>query len=373
MGRTHKTPYADGHHRRKIEELRSFVLWLAREGVTGYIGEVGWSNGTGRPQDDRVPLWDDLAEAWYRAADAANLWATNWGVSERQLFGGFHLSSYRSVGDGTTRALSIAGRQASVIERHPETPWYRRGVNISSAEEIAAGFHSGNPGDYQPTTGSTGWWYFSQASLDYLFSRGVRTVRLPFRWERVQPTLGAAFDATLLSYLTDCIARCAAAGLKVILDNHNGAGFYNGTTTEAKLGGGVLTREHLADFWTRMSAAMKADATRDATVIAFDLMNEPNGMAAGAFASAAKQWEDASQHVVSALRTAGETRLLMVPGYNFSNARVWVQEHPRKWITDTTNNHRYTAHHYFPRFGDGQFNAGYTQEIANAALDGWYA
>ena len=60
--------------------------------------------------------WNALGEQWYRWADAANLWVTAWCVDEHQLWGGFWLSVYVSVGDGTTRWFYEATRSDGAHE-----------------------------------------------------------------------------------------------------------------------------------------------------------------------------------------------------------------------------------------------------------------
>src|SRR6266702_2200028 len=41
----------------------------------------------------------------------------------------------------------------------------------------------------------TDYFYPSTATIDYFIAEGMNTFRLPFLWERLQPALGAEFDA----------------------------------------------------------------------------------------------------------------------------------------------------------------------------------
>jgi endoglucanase len=75
-------------------------------------------------------------------------------------------------------------------------------------------------GTYPGTAGST--YYVPTASeLNYYAGKGLKLVRLPFAWERVQPTLGGALDPTYLGYINGVVAAAAAANVSIILDVHN--------------------------------------------------------------------------------------------------------------------------------------------------------
>ena len=71
--------------------------------------------------------------------------------------------------------------------------------------------------------GSEGTNFFAptaQSFLDYA-AAGFKVVRLPYFIERLQPTIGQAFDATYKAYIDQAITDAATAGLKVILEPHN--------------------------------------------------------------------------------------------------------------------------------------------------------
>jgi hypothetical protein len=471
---------------REYDNLKVFTSWLAREGVKGYIGEINWPNNRQRSFNDEAQ-WNTLGEKWYQWADAANLWVTMWCVDEWQQWGGFWLTTYVSVGDGQTRPISQPLVQAPIYEGHPATAAYERGINVSGAERWEDGINSNsNRGTYDVL-----YWYASQQTMDYLASRGNRIIRLPFRWERIQPTLGGALNTFELTQLKSCIARAAQAGLRVILDLHNYAGYHlsvgkttieaesmtlegnskvsassaasggqeialyangaagsapytgsisqialtarqsacgteparasvyvdgsrvatldidstsyatrsaavsvgsgshtirvafendftSGTTCdrnlyvdklditpqanasrEYKLGSSRLPASYLYDVWRRLSNNFKSDSA----VVAYDIMNEPVNMPAAGYASPQKAWESYSQGVVNTIRNNGDNKLIMVPGYHWSLARLWEYHHPRRWISDPANNHMYEAHHYFDE-GSGRYDRSYDEAVA---------
>jgi len=135
------------------------------------------------------------------------------------------------------------------------------GVNAAGGE-----FGSVFPGTYD-----TDYHYNSLASYTYLASRGHKLVRVPFRWERIQHTLGGVLDTSELTRLQQATAQANAAGLRVILDLHNYARYNDGT--DLILGSDDLTQAHLVDVWTKLSTAFKTGYD-----VGYSIMNEPHDM-----------------------------------------------------------------------------------------------
>jgi hypothetical protein len=361
----------DAVQHQAYDDLKVFTDWLAREGDRGYIGEVNWPNDERRGFGDEAQ-WNALGEKWYGWADAANLWTTMWCVDEWQRWGGFWLTTYVSVGDGETRPISKPMAQAPVYEAHLSTPSYWRGINVSGAERWEDGLYTNsNSGTY-----GVDYWYASQKTMDYLASRGTKIIRLPFRWERIQPTLGESLRSSELTRLRACVDQAANAGLKVILDLHNYAEYWvrgSGGPVALRLGSSRLPRSSFSNVWRRLSNNFK----RNPTIIAYDLMNEPNvhgGIPSAGYPSPPEAWEAATQSAVNAIRNNGDNKLLMIPGY--AHIDDWSEMHPNKWIDDPADNHMYTAHQYFdpyrgPGTGGGKYRYSYDDENAYLPQEGY--
>jgi aryl-phospho-beta-D-glucosidase BglC (GH1 family) len=353
------TDNADALQARVRAELAVFTGWLQANGVQGYIGEVGW------PNNADTAAWNALASKWYADAAAAGLWTTAWSAGE--WWGcGYKLSVYVwstcSTMDGS---LNTARSQAAVIEAQASAD--RRGLNMSGADfgtpgplDATASFSNANPGTY-----NTAYHFDTQASYSYVASRGINLVRLPVRWERVQPTLGGALNAAEVQRIADAVARAGAAGMRVILDIHNYGAYWLSDGTQGvrrAIGSPEVTVDHFATLWRLLSGSFKANTG----VLGYGLMNEPVGMAGGPVA-----WEQASQAAVAAIRQNGDAKLVLVPGYNWSGAQQWTSQHPRAWIADA--NVRYEAHHYFDRDNSGAYLNSYAAEVANAEARGYVA
>lgn len=163
-------------------------------------------------------------------------------------------------------------------------------------------------------------------------SAGLNTYRLPFWWERLQPASRAELDAAELALLRTTVQAYSAYG-HVILDLHN----------FGRYGGGVVTgpqpANDLADFWVRLLGAMP-----DSDRIIVGLMNEPHDIDAAT-------WAAEAQRAVSAIRAAGHSNLILVPGTNWSGAHSWNDGSPSNAtalasLRDPLNNLAFEAHQY---------------------------
>jgi endoglucanase len=235
------------------------------------------------------------------------------------------------------------------------TTLVRRGVASSGGEF--------SPGTLPGTYGTT-YHYDSAGTLTYLAARGHKAVRLALQWERIQRSLSGALDATEMGRVDTYITNAAAAGLGVILDVHNYARYNSGAGAVALGSAGGPTQADLVDLWTRLSARYAGNAG----VIGYGLMNEPHDLTGGA-----AQWEAASQACVSAIRAAGDTTTLLVPGYSFAGAQTWTTNHAAGWITDPAGAFLYEAHHYWDGNHSGTYTSTYATEVVAAETAGWTA
>ena len=323
-----------------------------------------------RPDDvmGDAARWNALADRWFEQADRADLWVTVWATGE--WWGtSYQLAAYeRSSPSGP---VDRPDTQAAVIERHATTPRYLRGIDGAGGEfgapavDGTSGFSNANPGGY-----GQAYHYDQQATFDYLASRGIKVVRIPFRWERLQRRLRAPLDSGELSRLKAVVARAGRAGLEVILDMHNYGGYYlsaGGQGVRRTIGSAECSIPDFADVWRRISEAFRGDPT----VIGYGLMNEPAEMASAGSLSPAVVWQRASQAALDAIRASGDHKVIMVAGYFWSSIPQWLKWNPRPWIHDPENNYRYEGHHYWDPDGSGTYGASYASDVADAAARGF--
>ncbi|MDQ4143119.1 MAG: glycoside hydrolase family 5 protein [Actinomycetota bacterium] len=356
----------DALERRVVDELDRFTAWLDDNNSRGYVGEVGWPDAS----SGDASKWNALAERWFGRADAADLWVTGWATGE--WWGDdYDLSIYENrIGDSES-GVESANTQASVFEAHPSGPGYGRGVTVNGGEfgspiiRQTSKFSNENPGRYQ-----TRYHYDWQHTFDYLGRRGIDHVRIPFRWERLQPRLGGLLDEDEVRRLKATIGRAREAGIDVILDMHNYGAYYLDDGTQGvrrTIGSKQVTIAHFADVWRRISGTF-GDVEG---VIGYALMAEPYGMPSRKKMSPAEVWERASRQALSAIRSTGDETLVSVAGYAWSALARWHKVHPDAWIDDPAGNFLYEAHHYWDRDYSGDYGRSYASEVQWSADRGF--
>lgn len=223
-----------------------------------------------------------------------------------------------------------------------------RGVNISGAE-------------YGKTDGiyGTNYIYPSSKTVQYFAKKGMNIVRLPFRWQRLQPVLGGRLDSEELARLRNAVELIRSNNMKVVLDPHN-FGYYR----KMKLMTPDLPGKFFADFWIRLSL----EYANDEDVI-FGLMNEPYDIEV-------TDWLAAVNQAIAGIRAAGARNLILVPGTNWSGASSW--ESKRRFgvngsvmsdVQDPAGNFAYEVHQYLDEdFSGTHDTCPKAKEAVNAIL-----
>jgi endoglucanase len=218
--------------------------------------------------------------------------------------------------------------------------------------------------DFGPTIlpGVAGKNYFvpTAAELDYYKSKGLSLIRLPFLWERAQPTLGGALDETYMGYIDGIIAAATARNMSIILDMHNYGRYPQGGAAIGTTGGPTLA--NFQDVWAKIALRY----TNETAVWGFDLMNEPHNLGS-------TTWFTIAQAGINAIRTNDETHVILVEGDNWSKGNTWTQYNNNLTaLTDPNNNLVFEAHQYFDANQSGTYGTtstirkGQTTAQANA-------
>ena len=204
--------------------------------------------------------------------------------------------------------------------------------------------------------------YPGEQTIAYFVNQGLGLLRVPFRWERLQPEPGQPLDPAELGRLRQLVQCVAAYGGVVILDLHN-YGRYRlewfskprAFVIDERVGGIVaVSRQQFADFWRRVAAEFAGNRT----VIGCGLMNEPHDMGAS-------DWKLISQTAVDALRTVNGDVHVLVSGDEWSRAGHFEEVNgPTAWIHDAAQRTVYEAHCYFDADSSGRYRRSHAAELA---------
>ena len=219
------------------------------------------------------------------------------------------------------------------------------GVNLSSAE-------FGVVGNSFPGTYDSSYTYPTQAEVDYFKGKGMNILRLCFRWERLQRSANASFDATEFSRLDSFITQATAKGMYVIVNPHNFARYFPDTSSYntmqsgsiGVIGSASVPNSVFADLWSRLANTYKTN-----NHVIFGLMNEPNAISTS-------QWVSAANAAIVAIRATGAPNLISVPGVEWTGAWSWSSSGNATamlGIVDSGNNYVYEVHQYMDSDSSG--------------------
>jgi endoglucanase len=237
------------------------------------------------------------------------------------------------------------------------------GVNIAGAEfgTNAESFCNQSPGRCQHE-----YTYGSEATVRYFCENGLRLIRVPFRWERIQPRLRGPLQKAELHRLRTFVSWVRAAGGQAILDVHNYGRYrmsVDGTACDClidcpdRLGHIRVTRGDLGDLWRRLATAFR----NNDSIAGYGIMNEPNGLLPG-------RWQKISNHVVSCIRKVDRRTPVVVSGDEWANATEFTRINGESaWVNDPTGRTVYEAHCYFDHDYSGKYGLSYEEEVRRDA------
>ncbi|MDW7691366.1 glycoside hydrolase family 5 protein [Flammeovirgaceae bacterium SG7u.111] len=222
-----------------------------------------------------------------------------------------------------------------------QTPF---GVNLAGAE-----FESEIPGKF-----NVNYTYPTASELDYYKSKGLMLVRLPFRWERIQPTLNSSLDPVELKRIKDFVQSAKERNIVVLLDLHNYCRYELNGKSEI-IGSKNLSIAHFKDVWSKLSAEFK----NTPTIWGYGIMNEPHDLLSST------SWFSMAQEAISGIRKNDTKTRIVVAGDSWSSAERWVKASDNlKNLSDPSNNLVFEAHVYFDDNASGMYAKNYDEEYA---------
>jgi len=227
-----------------------------------------------------------------------------------------------------------------------------RGVNLSGAE-------------YGDVDGKEGFnfTYPSQTTQSYFADKGFDTVRLPIKWERLQPRMGQALEPVELARLKTSVASLQQHGYAVILDPHSFGYYYS-----YKIGSAEMPPRQFADFWMRLALEF---ANQDGVI--FGLMNEPHDILP-------RDWLVSANAAIAGIRAVKARNLILVPGTYWSGASSWENDFGdganadvMLGVRDSVDNYAFEVHQYMDQDFSGTHEQCVNAVGAANALAGFSA
>ena len=159
-------------------------------------------------------------------------------------------------------------------------------------------------------------------------AKGIRVIRFPVIWERLQPTLGQPLDPAYAKLIDQTLDNAKRYRMSVILDLHNYMR-YRGQV----IGSAAVPYPAYADVLRRIAQRWHEHPA----LAAYDIMNEPH--------DAVEQWPVAAQHGIDAVREVDRARPLLIEGNGWSSSYLWPRYNAKLLgLKDPADNLIYSAH-----------------------------
>lgn len=189
---------------------------------------------------------------------------------------------------------------AHVAQANCLSPARLTGVNIAGAEF--------NPKEL-PGVHDKDYTYPNDTELSYVAAQGANVIRLPFRWERLQPKINEPFDERERNRLLAVVNNAQAKNLCVILDVHNYARYF-----DEELGENPHLQDAFVALWLELARTFS-----DPETTALGLMNEPVHMPL-------HDWVLLAKRTLAALREDGATNLVFMGGGGWNGLHSWFND-----------------------------------------------
>jgi endoglucanase len=243
--------------------------------------------------------------------------------------------------NGQTRRVFLGGTLATAAGAFSHSAAAPQNDTRFAGINLAGGEFGRMPGKLW-----TDYAYPKPSNIDVFAKEGFNLIRLPFRWERLQPKLGGELVTREISHIRDIIAYAASKGMTTVLDPHNYAKRRladDSWAADHSIGSRAVPAEAFGDFCARLGGAFKEHAT-----VMFGLMNEPADIDV-------RTWLQAANIAAAAIRDAGAKQTLCVPGVNFSGAHSWARSGNELMaeFVDPADNFVIEAHQYFDADSSG--------------------
>jgi endoglucanase len=210
------------------------------------------------------------------------------------------------------------------------------GVDLISLNMSGASFAA----EVLPGTNGVNYIFPTEQYFKDWSAKGIKTIRFPILWERLQKNTYASFDPAYAGLVTQTLDYAHKYNVKVILDLHNFARYKN-----QLIGSRNVPLDAFRDVTYRMAVAWG----NHPALFAYDLMNEPYATS-GTVAAI-------MQAGIDGVRRFDNTHYVLVEGENFSSAWLWASSSSAGLLSvkDPADKILYSAHTYLDYNNSGTY------------------
>ncbi|WP_342212449.1 glycoside hydrolase family 5 protein [Pseudomonas duriflava] len=192
-----------------------------------------------------------------------------------------------------------------------------------------------------PGVNGTNYIFPSESYFKEWSEKGVRLIRFPILWERIQPKLNNMLDPAHVQLVQQTMNLAQKYNIKVILVLQNSAR-YKGEI----IGAGKVTLANYHDVMYRLAYRWASHPA----LYGYDIMAKPYGTE--------KYWAQAAQYGINGVRTVDRTHPVIIESDALSNASLWPYYSDGLLnLKDSANNILFSANVYFDKDGSGAYNA----------------
>lgn len=328
-----------------------------------FVGEFGVPRFDNDPDRSR---YDTLLRRYLDQVDALpRVRATYWDAGRAvNYYAGNSIDGLAAYGNGADQSgINQEYAPGAVLRTKTTNP--RIGLNVAGYEYPS----SMTGADIAEPSYGVGNFIASDTDFDFISARGVKLIRLPFMWPRIQPVPMEPLNLNRVNDLRAMIARAQARGMTVVLDCH-AYGRY--TRQDGAMEQIVLTTGNtglLSDLWTRLVTALNG-TPEWAAVSGLDLMNEPFRVG-----SDYQPWATIVEHTAAALKAMRSPTVrvpqIIAPVHFYSGLEKFMASEYTAAFAPSAD--AIGVHHYWdyaPENGgntySGNYVASYDQELAFA-------
>lgn len=204
------------------------------------------------------------------------------------------------------------------------------GVNVAGAEFT---------GDTLPGVAGTHYFFPPRHYFAKWRDRGVRSIRFPVKWERLQHSQYAELDPVYAGLIDTMLQQADQYGMEVLLDVHNYGRYY----------GGVIGRDVPFAAYRDLTRKIAQRWRNAPGLYGYDIMNEPHG-------SANQYWPEAAQAGIDGIRSYDTARPIFIEGGHYASASRWPSySDALRNLEDPYDNLVFSAHLYLDPDTSGSY------------------